>query len=154
MKKLLVILTACALFTSVQVDSGWELVGPTKPTAASAKQFVSLRASIYHAVEAQCDSTPFITANNTLITDPTTDRFVAMARHMIRPTKWHTEAQGYDKNAMFCFGDSIVVEGAGEFNGIWIIMDSMAKKHKNRIDFLVDKRIKGYDFADSVIVQL
>jgi len=109
--------------------------------------------SIYHAVESQCDSDPFVTACNKRITDPSTDRIVALSRNLLKPSIWHSDSQGYNLDAPFAFGDSIYVQGTGELDGIWYIYDSMNRRHTNRIDFLVNQTIRGYDFPlDGIII--
>jgi len=88
-------------------------------------------ATIYHAVPEQTDSTPFVTASNKIIDrhNPQGHRWIAVSRDL--------EELG------FVFGVKVCVEGAGEFNGIWEVQDRMNKRWHRRIDFLVNKEIKG-----------
>ena len=43
----------------------------------------------------------------------------------------------------YTFGVRVCVEGAGNLDGIWTVQDRMNKRFKNRIDFLVNKELKG-----------
>jgi len=43
----------------------------------------------------------------------------------------------------FVFGTKVCVENAGGFDGVWTVEDRMNKRWKNRIDFLVNKDVKG-----------
>ena len=92
---------------------------------------VSVRATIYNAVPAQTDSTPFITASNKVIDslNPAGHRWIAVSRDL--------EALGYTFNTVVC------VEGAGNMDGLWTVQDRMNKRWTRRIDFLVNKELKG-----------
>ena len=87
-------------------------------------------ATIYHAVPAQTDDTPFITASNSKINpeNPQGHRWIAVSRDL--------EALGYT------FGTKVCIEGTGIFDGDWIVQDRMNKRWKKRIDFLVNEEIK------------
>ena len=78
---------------------------------------VTVTGTIYHAVEAQTDSTPFITASNRVINkdNPGGHRWIAVSRDL--------EALGYT------FGTRV--------------QDRMNKRWTMRIDFLVNQEIKG-----------
>ena len=41
------------------------------------------------------------------------------------------------------FGTKVCVDNAGVFDGVWTVEDRMNKRWKNRIDFLVNKDVKG-----------
>ena len=92
---------------------------------------ISVTATIYHAVPAQTDSTPFIMASNKVINkdNPGKHRWIAVSRDL--------EALG------FTFGARVCVENAGPMNGYWIVQDRMNKRWSYRIDFLVDESMKG-----------
>jgi hypothetical protein len=88
-------------------------------------------ATIYHAVPSQTDSTPFVTASNKIINkdNPQGHRWIAVSRDL--------ESLG------FVFGTKVCVEGAGHLDGIWEVQDRMNKRWFRRIDFLVNKELKG-----------
>ena len=86
---------------------------------------VSVTATVYHAVEGQTDDTPLITASGKHI-DPSNP-----ASH-----RW-IEKLG------FVFGTKVIVECAGEMNGIWTVQDRMNRRWTHRIDFLVNEDKMG-----------
>ncbi len=96
------------------------------------KQRLYVTATIYHAVEAQTDSTPDITASGYKINmaDPLSDRIIAVS--------WDLENQ-YN----FKMGDMVHIQGAGVLDGIWFVRDRMNTRFRKRIDFLVPQSIKG-----------
>ena len=96
------------------------------------KQKLFVTATIYHAVEAQTDSTPDITASGYKINmkDPLSDRIIAVSRDL-------------ENIYGFKMGDMVRVQGTGVLDGTWFIRDRMNKRWKKRIDFLVPQAIKG-----------
>lgn len=88
-------------------------------------------ATIYHAVEGQTDSTPFITASNSRInpTNPAGHRWIAVSRDL--------EPLG------FTFGTKVCIQNAGKMNGVWTVQDRMNRRFKHRIDFLVNESMIG-----------
>jgi 3D (Asp-Asp-Asp) domain-containing protein len=88
-------------------------------------------ATIYHATPSQTDSTPNRTATNFKIdmANPAIHRIVAVSRDL--------EEKGFTMNKV------ILVTGAGDMDGLWVIRDRMNKRWNNRIDFLVDETLKG-----------
>ena len=92
---------------------------------------ILVTATIYHAVPEQTDTTPFVTASNSRINpeNPQGHRWIAVSRDL--------EKLG------FTFGVKVCVEGANDLDGVWTVQDRMNKRFKNRIDFLVNKELKG-----------
>ena len=74
---------------------------------------LKLWGSIYHAKKSQCDNTPFITADGSRIDprNPGKHRYVALSRDLIRPFVTNHELYGYNPEALFQFGDTILVQG-------------------------------------------
>ena len=90
----------------------------------------------YHAVAAQCDATPLITADNSKIDlvklKDKKIRWVALSRDLL--ARW---------GGPFNYGDTIrVSQGSEKVNGLWVVHDSMNRRFKNRIDFLVHQSHK------------
>ena len=85
-------------------------------------------ATIYHADPAQCNADYLTTASLKKINPeaPELHRWIAVSRDL--------EPLG------FTFGKKVLVEGAGELDGVWTIEDRMNKRYKHRIDFLVNKK--------------
>ena len=88
-------------------------------------------ATIYHATPEQTDSTPNITASNKKIdmNNPLKHRWIAVSQDL--------EAEG------LVFGVKVCVTGAGKLDGEWTVQDRMNERWVSRIDFLVNKKLKG-----------
>jgi len=116
-----------------------------------------VKATCYHATIKQCDSTPFKTASGARINkrNPGLNRYVALSRDMIRPKNNRYLKSGYNLNGPFKYGDIIIVSDAGpDLNGEWKVVDTMARRYKNRIDFLVNKGDKPEDFSSHMNVRI
>jgi 3D (Asp-Asp-Asp) domain-containing protein len=92
------------------------------------KQFVTL--TTYSPTESETDSTPNITASGFKINldNPSKHRIIAVSRDLKR--------KGWK------FGKKVKIKGAGKYNGVYTIRDLMNKRHKNRIDILIDEEQK------------
>jgi 3D (Asp-Asp-Asp) domain-containing protein len=92
---------------------------------------VTVTATIYHAVEGQTDSTPNLTATMFEIdlNNPRKHNIIAVSRDL--------ECLG------FKMGKKVLVSGAGDLSGVWVIEDRMNKRFCKRIDFLVNTTRKG-----------
>jgi hypothetical protein len=92
--------------------------------------------TIYHPTEAQCDSTPLITASNAKIDVNKLYkqelRWIALSRDLLK--RWKGD---------FNYGDTIMLTaGDSRIDGLWIIQDNLNKKYKNRGDLLFDSRVR------------
>ena len=98
-------------------------------------------ATIYHAVEGQTDSTPFVTASGKHINpnNPAGHRWIAVSRDL--------EPLGY------VFGCKVMVTGAGQMDGVYTVQDRMNKRWTMRIDFLVNESMRGGKW-ENVTIQL
>lgn len=110
-------------------------IGVSKPTKtvktikSERKTFksITVTATKYNAVEAQCDGDPLVTADMSKIDlkklKHNRIRWVAVSRDLLK---------------RFNYGDTIKIECSNEkLNGYWVIHDTMHTRFKNRIDFLV-----------------
>ena len=81
----------------------------------------------YNPTRAQCDSTPNITADGTRIKTwkATEYRYVALSRDLL--SRW---------GGPFDYGDYIVIEGTGKWDGVYQVRDTMNPKWVNRVDIL------------------
>lgn len=89
-------------------------------------------ATVYNAVPEQCGSHPTITASGRRIEGDVTDlRILAMERTMMARHNIH-------------YGDTVLVKGAGIYDGEWIVEDTMHPRYagQDKIDFLVPADIK------------
>ena len=105
--------------------------------------FIELdRATTYYCEESQCNGDPFTTADGSVI-DPIKlknkeIRWCALSRDLI----WDEYRQTIHKQGfrgLFEFGDTIVVKSnsSPQINGKWVVHDTMNKRYKNSIDFLI-----------------
>ena len=105
--------------------------------------FIELdRATTYYCEESQCDGNPFTTADGSRIDlDKLANgelRWCALSRDLI----WDEYRQTIHKQGfrgLFEFGDTIVVKSnaSPQINGKWVVHDTMNKRYKNSIDFLI-----------------
>ena len=91
----------------------------------------------YNPTRSQTDSTPNITADGTRIKPwkATEYRYVALSRDLI--ARW---------GGPFEYGDYIVIEGTGGWDGVYQVRDTMNPKWTNRVDILTtNSRFKYTD---------
>lgn len=100
---------------------------------------VMVTATIYHATPEQCNADYLTTASGKKINEenPQGHRWVAVSRDL--------ELVG------FTMGEKIIVENAGEMDGVWTIEDRMNKRWIHRIDFLVNKTKKAGKWENVII---
>ena len=81
----------------------------------------------YNPTVRQCDSTPNITADGTRINPKraTQYRYVALSRDLL--SRW---------GGPFDYGDYIVIEGTGKWDGVYQVRDTMNPKWVKRVDIL------------------
>jgi len=81
----------------------------------------------YNPTEKQCDSTPNITADGTRINPKkaTQYRYIALSRDLL--SRW---------GGPFKYGDYVVIEGTGSWDGLYQVRDTMNPKWVKRVDIL------------------
>ena len=81
----------------------------------------------YNPTKEQCDSTPNQTADGTIIKPwkATEYRYVALSRDLL--SRW---------GGPFEYGDYIIIEGTGKWDGVYQVRDTMNPKWTNRVDIL------------------
>ena len=91
-------------------------------------------ATVYHAVKGQCDDTPLVTACGKKINpkDPYGHRYLAVSRDLLD---------------VFPYGTEVVVSGTGDYDGIWVVADTMNKRFSGYIDFLINEDMKRGKWA-------
>ena len=90
----------------------------------------------YNPTRQQCDSTPNITADGTKINPKraTQYRYVALSRDLL--SRW---------GGPFDYGDYIVIEGTGKWDGVYQVRDTMNPKWVKRVDILTTNSRFRYD---------
>ena len=103
----------------------------------------------YNPTIHQCDDTPHITADGTHFKTwrASSYRYVALSRDLL--SRW---------GGPFNYGDYIVIEGAGDRDGVYQVRDTMNPKWTNRVDILTTNDRFKYDdvvmykYVDELIV--
>lgn len=88
-------------------------------------------ATVYHALEGQCDASPLVTASGAKIESAESaydHRYLAVSRDLLD---------------VFPYGTMVEVSGCGELDGRWVVVDTMAKRYKGYIDLLINPDMKG-----------
>ena len=93
----------------------------------------STTATVYNAVPEQCNEQPSVTASGRHIDTARVQdlRIVAMERTMMQRNGIH-------------YGDTILVKGAGIYDGEWVVEDTMNRRFagQDKIDFLVPAEVR------------
>jgi 3D (Asp-Asp-Asp) domain-containing protein len=88
-------------------------------------------ATVYHAVEGQCDDSPLVTASGARISSAKSaydHRYIAVSRDLLD---------------VFPYGTIIEVSGCGELDGVYTVADTLNKRYKGYIDILINPDMKG-----------
>ena len=88
-------------------------------------------ATVYHAVPEQCDSDCLVTASGAKISSAENaydHRYLAVSRDLLD---------------VFPYGTMVEVSGCGELDGIYCVVDTMAKRFKGYVDILINPDMKG-----------
>ena len=91
------------------------------------KEICKVVATMYYAVENQCDADPLVTACMFKINPnkATEHKWIALSRNLLK--RW---------GGKFEYGMKVRLVGAGNKSGIYIVADTMNKRFKNKIDIL------------------
>ena len=103
----------------------------------------------YNPTEHQTDSTPNITADGTKFHTwkATEYRYIALSRDLL--SRW---------GGPFEYGDYVVIEGTGKWDGVYQVRDTMNRKWTNRVDILTTNskfkynNITMYKYTDDIIL--
>lgn len=88
-------------------------------------------ATVYHAVEGQCDDSPLATASGAKIKSAESayeHKYLAVSRDLLD---------------VFPYGTMVEVSGCGELDGVYYVVDTMAKRFKGYVDILINPDMKG-----------
>ncbi len=98
-------------------------------------------ATMYYAVESQCDSDPLITANMSRINPnkATQHHWIAVSRNLLK--KFH-------------YGQKVKLVGCGKKNGVYTIVDTMNPRFKNKIDILETQGTPLYKYNNVKIIAI
>ena len=99
---------------------------------------INVRATMYHPVEAQCDDSPLITADGSII-DPynvSSWNWIAISQDML-----------IKNGGIFNYGDQVYIKGTHK-DGIYTIHDCMNRRKTHQIDFLENIGTKQYKYNE------
>ena len=88
-------------------------------------------ATVYHAVEEQCDDSPLVTASGAKIASAESaydHRYIAVSRDLLD---------------VFPYGTIVEVSGCGELDGVYTVADTLNKRYKGYIDILINPDMRG-----------
>lgn len=88
-------------------------------------------ATVYHAVEEQCDDSPLVTASGAKIASAESaydHRYVAVSRDLLD---------------VFPYGTKVEVSGCGKLDGVYTVEDTMNRRYKGYIDLLINPDMRG-----------
>lgn len=88
-------------------------------------------ATVYHAVPEQCDSDCLVTASGAKIKSAESayeHRYLAVSRDLLD---------------VFPYGTMVEVSGCGELDGVYCVVDTMAKRFKGYVDILINPDMRG-----------
>jgi len=105
---------------------------------------INVKATMYHPVEAQCDSDPLVTADGSII-DP------------YQVSSWNWIAVSQDmlvrNGGILNYGDEVYISGTHK-DGLYTIHDCMNRRKTNQIDFLENIGTKQYKIWLIFIVRI
>lgn len=104
-------------------------------------QYDIVTVTMYSPSVEECDSTPLITASGYKI-DP------------INPRKQKIIAISWDLKKKYKFGKKVKVLGIGKYSGTYTVRDLMNKRHKKRIDILVNVEDKQTKFERAKLYKI
>jgi 3D (Asp-Asp-Asp) domain-containing protein len=88
-------------------------------------------ATVYHAVEGQCDANPLVTASGAKIANAESayeHRYLAVSRDLLD---------------VFPYGTMVEVNGCDELDGVYTVADTLNKRYKGYIDLLINPDMNG-----------
>lgn len=145
-KKIALVLFLSTLYYSVFVEQHAKVDTSLVKIQNRTEQIVAdVTATMYNAVENQCDSDPLTTAGMYHI-DPkkaSDHKWVALSRDLLK--RW---------GGQFDYGDTIRIENAGEKSGVYTVVDTMNPRFTKKIDILETKGTPLYKFDNVRITKI
>lgn len=95
------------------------------------REIYVVTATVYHAVEGQCDDSPLVTASGAKISSAESayeHRYLAVSRDLLD---------------VFPYGTMVEISGCGELNGVYTVVDTLNKRYKGYIDILINPDMRG-----------
>ena len=107
-------------------------------------QHFKVTVTMYNPTRKQCDSTPNITADGTKINPKKASdyRYVALSRDLL--SRW---------GGPFDYGDYVVIEGTGKYDGVYQVRDTMNPKWVKRVDILRTPGSKRFKYNNITLTK-
>lgn len=149
-KKIVLVLFLSMIYYSVFVEehakidtSLVKIEHRTKQMVAEISIFVT--ATMYNAVENQCDGDPLVTAGMYHINPKKASehKWVALSRDLLK--RW---------GGQFTYGEKIQITGCGDKDGIYTVVDTMNPRFTKKIDILETKGTPLYKFDNVRITKI
>lgn len=123
-------------FSTIKIQERVEMI---------AEVTADVTATMYNAVESQCDADPLITAGMYKINPKKASehKWVALSRDLLK--RW---------GGKFDYGDTIRIENAGDKSGIYTVVDTMNARFTNKIDILETKGTHLYMYENVKIIKI
>ena len=101
----------------------------------------TVTATVYNAVPEQTNSDPGHTASmfKLDLSNPYKHRIIAVSRDLL---------------IKFPMGTKVRVEGAGKYDGVWIVEDKMNKRYSKRIDLLINVSMSIGKWNDVKLIKI
>ena len=95
--------------------------------------------TMYNPTRGQTDRTPNITADGTRINPnkASSYRYIALSRNLLK--RW---------GGPFDYGDYVVIEGTGYYDGVYQVKDTMSPRFTNRVDILRSRDSKHFKYTN------
>ena len=95
--------------------------------------------TMYNPTRGQTDRTPNITADGTRINPrkASSYRYIALSRNLL--SRW---------GGPFGYGDYVIIEGTGNYDGVYQVKDTMNARFVNRVDILRSKGSKHFKYTN------
>lgn len=145
-KKIALVLFLSTLYYSVFVEEHAKVDTSLAKIEHRTEQIVAdVTATMYNAVENQCDSDPLTTAGMYKINPKKASdhKWVALSRDLLK--RW---------GGQFDYGDTIRIENAGEKSGVYTVVDTMNPRFTKKIDILETKGTPLYKFDNVRITKI
>ena len=145
-KKIALVLFLSTLYYSVFVEEHAKVDTSLVKIEHRTEQIVAdVTATMYNAVENQCDSDPLTTAGMYKINPKKASdhKWVALSRDLLK--RW---------GGQFDYGDTIRIENAGEKSGVYTVVDTMNPRFTKKIDILETKGTPLYKFDNVRITKI
>ena len=95
--------------------------------------------TMYNPTRGQTDKTPNELADGTKINPrkATSYRYIALSRNLLK--RW---------GGPFDYGDYVVIEGTGRYDGVYQVKDTMSARFINRVDILRSRNSKHFKYTN------